>query len=98
MTTPFLAASDVPGELIPIVAIVMTFAWLIVKALISPFVRPKEKTDKSGKASAAESAKESSTPAGSDVAAIRQMQATLDRMEARVEALETILLERTRSK
>lgn len=95
MTTPFLAASDVPGELIPIVAIVMTFAWLIVKALISPFVRPKEKADKSGKATAPESPQDS-TPTGSDSAAIRQMQATLSRMEARVEALETILMERAR--
>lgn len=97
MTTPILAVNNVPSELIPIVAIVMTFAWLIVKALISPFVRPKEKPDKSGK-SAATAAPEESAPSANEAAAIRQMQATLARMEARVEALETILIERTRIK
>jgi len=96
MTTPILAVNNVPSELIPIVAIVMTFAWLIVKALISPFVRPKEKPDKSGKSAAA--APEESAPSANEAAAIRQMQATLARMEARVEALETILIERTRIK
>lgn len=96
MTTPILAVNNVPGELIPIVAIVMTFAWLIVKALISPFVRPKEKPDKSGKSAAAPAEETSSSAA--EAAAIRQMQATLARMEARVEALETILIERTRIK
>lgn len=94
MITPILAANNIPGELIPIVAIVMTFAWLIVKALISPFVRPKEKVDKNGKGAAVTDT--STAPASSDSAAIRQMQATLSRMEARVEALETILMERTR--
>ncbi len=92
---PFLARNDnIPDALIPIVAISLTFAWLIVKALVSPFVPVKDKDKNKGNGKGASS---SSAPSPAEADAIREMTQTLARMESRVEALETILIERTRS-
>lgn len=82
-----LASNDIPSEVIPIVAIVFTFVWLIIKTLVSPFVAAKANKKAGANAS----------PSGDEALLIRQMQQTLTKMEERVEALETILLEQSRS-
>lgn len=85
-----LASNDIPSEVIPIVAIVFTFVWLIIKTLVSPFVTAKANKN-------AAKAGGNATPSGDEALLIRQMQQTLTKMEERVEALETILLEQSRS-
>lgn len=79
------------SEVIPVVAIVFTFTWLIAKTLISPFAQAR-----ANKASAKSGAPGASS-SGEDLVLIRQMQKTLTKMEERVEALETILIEQSRS-
>ncbi len=73
---------------IPIVAIVFTFLWLIVKALMAPFT-----------ARAAKAPPPISTGGLSDEenAVLEKLQRTLTQMEDRVEALETILIEQRRT-
>ena len=76
------------SEAVPIVAIVFTFIWLIVKAIMAPL------TDRNKRAQSA--------PVGGlsdeEMAILEKLQRTLSQMESRVEALETILIEQTRSK
>ena len=86
-----LASNDIPSEVIPIVAIVFTFVWLIIKTLVSPFVQAKANKNAAAKAGG------NAAPSGDEALLIRQMQQTLTKMEERVEALETILLEQSRS-
>lgn len=86
-----LASNDIPSEVIPIVAIVFTFVWLIIKTLVSPFVAAKANKNAAAKAGA------NASPSGDEALLIQQMQQTLTKMEERVEALETILLEQSRS-
>jgi TolA-binding protein len=91
MLIPLLAESDISGDVVPIVAIAMTFTWLIVKALMAPFtqraaVKAKRAADQSGGLSEEEHA------------ALQNLQRTLTNMERRVESLETILIETQRAK
>lgn len=73
----------------PIVAIVFTFIWLIIKAIMAPI------TERSKRPQAAPGA----GGLGEEEAAIlEKLQRTLSQMESRVEALETILIETTHSK
>ncbi len=86
-----LLASSSHGDeflAIPIVAIVFTFLWLIVKALMAPF------TARAGKGA----------PVGQtgglteeEHLILDKLQRTLGQMEDRVEALETILIEQRRT-
>ena len=59
----------------------------ITKAIVEVNLRKNQANQAAGKGSGGPS----------DVTAIRQMQQTLTKMEERVEALETILIEHTRS-
>lgn len=79
------------SEVIPVVAIVFTFTWLIVKTLVSPFVQARANK------MAAKSSGTATPSTGEDSVLIRQMQKTLTKMEERVESLETILIEQSRS-
>jgi hypothetical protein len=79
------------SEAVPIVAIIFGCIFLIIKtitkAVVETNARKYDRAQAAGK-----------NPGGpSDVSAIRQMQQTLTKMEERVEALETILIEHTRS-
>ena len=84
---PLLLAEGDAAVAIPIVAIVFTFAWLIVKAIMRPF----SERILNGRA----------TPGGlsaEDQAVLARLHRTLTQMEARVDALETILVEQRRTK
>ncbi len=87
----FVASSTGLSDAVPIVAIVFGCGFLIVKtitkAIVEYNVRKGDRNPSAGKGAAGPS----------DVSAIRQMQQTLTKMEERVEALETILIEHTRS-
>ena len=80
------------SEAVPIVAIIFGCIFLSIKAITKAVVEMNVRKNERGGATAG---KGSSGP--SDVTAIRQMQHTLTKMEERVEALETILIEHTRS-
>ncbi len=74
---------------IPIVAIVFTFIWLITKAIMAPFshrVRQAQHTPAGGSGLSEE-----------EVAILQRLQRTLSQMESRVEALETILIDQSRT-
>lgn len=86
-----LGSSGYDSEVVPVVAIVFTFVWLIVKTLVSPFVQAKANKNAAAKAGN----NVGSSP--DEAVLIRQMQQTLTKMEERVEALETILLEQSRT-
>ena len=87
----FLATTRDLGDVVPIVAIVFGCGFLIVKTITKAIVDVNLKKNQTNPAAG----KSSGGP--SDVTAIRQMQQTLTKMEERVEALETILIEHTRS-
>lgn len=87
----FLATTRDLGDVVPILAIIFGVGFLIVKTITRAVVEVKLKKNQANPAAG----KGSGGP--SDVTAIRQMQQTLTKMEERVEALETILIEHTRS-
>lgn len=80
-----LASGEI--EAVPIVAIVFTFLWLIVKALMAPFAA---RTAKGGLPAGAAGLSEE------EHAILEKLQRTIVQMEDRVEALETILIEERR--
>ena len=85
---PILLAETELSEAVPIVAIVFTFIWLIVKAIMAPLTeRNKRPPSMLGSGLSDE-----------ETAILEKLQRTLSQMESRVEALETILIEQTRSK
>ena len=85
---PILLAETELSEAVPIVAIVFTFIWLIVKAIMAPLTeRNKRPQTVSGGGLSDE-----------EMAILEKLQRTLSQMESRVEALETILIEQTRNK
>ena len=73
---------------IPIVAIVFTFIWLIVKAIMAPF---HNKNRVAGQAVSGGGLSEE------EIAILQKLQRTLSQMESRVEALETILIDQNRT-
>ena len=79
------------SEAVPIVAIIFGVIFLIIKTITKAVLELNARKSERGQGSG----KSSGGP--SDVTAIRQMQQTLTKMEERVEALETILIEHTRS-
>ena len=87
----FLAASDL-SEAVPIVAIVFTFIWLIIKAIMAPL------TERSKRSRPPASAGYSGGFTEEELAVLEKLQHTLAQMESRVESLETILIEQTRTK
>ena len=77
------------SEAVPIVAIVFTFIWLIVKAIMAPLTeRNKRPQAASGGGGLSDE----------EMAILEKLQRTLSQMESRVEALETILIEPARGK
>ena len=84
----FIADSDL-SEAVPIVAIVFTFIWLIIKAIMAPLT---ERSKRPQPAASAGGLTED------ELVVLEKLQRTLAQMESRVESLETILIEQTRSK
>ena len=73
---------------VPIVAIVFTFIYLIVKAVMAPFNnRSRHAPPMSSGGGLTEE----------EVAVLQKLQRTLVQMESRVESLETILIEQSRT-
>ncbi len=74
---------------VPICAIVFTFIYLIIKAIMAPFTQRAKYAR--------------SIPQGGggltqeEIAVLQKLQRTLSQMESRVEALETILIEHART-
>jgi flagellar biosynthesis/type III secretory pathway M-ring protein FliF/YscJ len=88
---PILLARSDSVDAVPIVAIVFTFLWLMVKAMMAPFTqRAKLKANLDASRQGALSEEE--------VASLDNLQRTLANMERRVESLETILIETQRTK
>jgi flagellar biosynthesis/type III secretory pathway M-ring protein FliF/YscJ len=88
---PILIAHMDPDSAVPIVAIVFTFIWLIVKALMAPFTQRAAAKAKHAEANQGALSEE-------EHAALANLERTLANMERRVESLETILIETQRSK
>ena len=86
---PILLAESDLSEAVPIVAIVFTFIWLIVKAIMAPLTERNKRPP---------AAPGSGGLSDEEMAILEKLQRTLSQMESRVEALETILIEPTRSK
>ncbi len=89
-STVTVHSSGVPFEVVPITAIVFTFIYLIIKAIMAPFTQRARYGRQ--------------VPGGSgggltqeEVAVLQKIQRTLSQMESRVEALETILIEQART-
>ena len=76
---------------IPIVAIVFTFIWLITKAIMAPFSQRSRQTQQVPMGNMGGGLSEE------EVAILQKLQRTLSQMESRVEALETILIDQSRT-
>lgn len=76
------------GEVVPIVFFVFLFLYLIVRAIMAPFSRKNRGVQSSQPGNFA-----GGGFSQEEVALIQKMQRTLNQMETRVEALETILIE-----
>lgn len=81
-------SDDTVFAAIPIVAIVFTFLYLIVRALMAPF---SNRRNRGTPPSAGGFSDE-------EIAIVDKLQRTLAQMENRVESLETILIDQTRNK
>ena len=79
------------GTVVPIVAIVFVFLWLIIKALMAPFT---QRASRRGQAQATGSEALSEE----EQAVLLKLQRTIGQMESRIESLETILVEEHRTK
>ncbi len=73
---------------VPLAAIVFTFLYLIVKAIMAPF---HNKNQIAGQKNSGGGLTQE------EVAVLQKLQRTLSQMESRVEALETILIEQART-
>ena len=73
---------------VPVVAIVFTFIWLIIKAIMAPITERCKRAQVTSSGGLSEE----------ELAILEKLQRTLAQMESRVESLETILIETTRSK
>ena len=96
---PVLAASDI-AVAIPIVAIVFGCLVAIVKTIANAVNKRHEMNLKlrGVNLNAPPPIPTASGPlTGSDADSVRRMQAAVDRLEQRIEALETILIERSRA-
>lgn len=89
---------------VPIVAIVCTFAWLIVKALVSPFANRSDPPNGKGSpyrrwrsGPGGEAAPAAGGLSEEEQAILRRLQQTLVQMERRIESLETILIDQSRT-
>lgn len=79
---------------IPIVAIVFVFLWLIIKTLMAPFTQRNQ--SKPGRYAPPQAAPGGFTE--EEIALLQKLGQTLAQMERRVESLETILIDQTRTK
>ena len=87
------SGSDETGYVVPCMAIFFVFSWLIVKAVMAPF----NQRATARRAGAAPSA----TGQGlteDEQAILLKLQRTIGQMERRIESLETILIDETRTK
>ncbi len=85
------SSSDTGIEVVPIVAIVFVFLWLIVKALMAPFTqRAARRNDVPSNGAQVLSEDEQ--------AVLVKLQRTIVQMERRIESLETILIDEHRTK
>ena len=84
-----LVLADNEALAVPIVAIVFTFIWLIIKALMAPFIeRSRRQTILASSGGLTDE----------EHAVLEKLQRTIVNMERRVESLETILIETHRTK
>ena len=79
------------GTVVPIVAIVFVFLWLIVKALMAPFTQRATRR-RQGPSDGAQVLSEE------EQAVLGKLQRTIVQMERRIESLETILIDEHRTK
>ena len=84
-------SSDDAGIIVPCVAIFFVFSWLIIKALMSPF--SQRASNRKGAVPAAPS----QGLTDEEQAVLLKLQRTLVQMERRIESLETILIDQTRT-
>ena len=88
------SSDDVPFLALPIVTVCLVFFYLVVKAIMAPF------TQRASKRNAGQTA----TTGGSrglseeEQAILLKLQRTLGQMERRIESLETILIDQSRTK
>ena len=95
---------------IPIVAILCTFAWLIVRAIMAPFADRRDSGSQGGGKryrrwrngpGGGVFPDDDNAPAGGlteeEQAILRKLQTTITQMERRIESLETILIDQTRT-
>lgn len=75
---------------VPICAIVFTFIYLIIKAIMAPFTQRARYAKQAAGGNGGGLTQE-------EVAVLQKLQRTLSQMESRVEALETILIETART-
>ena len=87
------SSDDVPAVVVPCVAIFFVFSWLIIRSVMAPFNQR------------AAARRAGSTPPGpgaglteDEQAILLKLQRTLVQMERRIESLETILIDETRTK
>ena len=85
------SSSDSGIEVVPIVAIVFVFLWLIVKALMAPFTQRAARRGQTPPAGAQVLSEE-------EQAVLVKLQRTIVQMERRIESLETILIDEHRTK
>ena len=88
------SSDDVPAIVVPCLAIFFVFSWLIVKAVMAPFSQRTAARRAGGAAPP-------STGQGlteDEQAILLKLQRTLVQMERRIESLETILIDETRTK
>ncbi len=76
---------------VPIVAMVLVFLWLIIKALMAPFTQRAARRARS-ESTGAEALSEE------EQAVLLKLQRTITQMERRIESLETILIDKHRTK
>ena len=79
------------GTIVPVVAIVFVFVWLIVKALMAPFTQKAGRRARGMAGSAVGLSDE-------EQAVLLKLQRTIVDMEGRIESLETILIDEHRTK
>ena len=84
------SSDGMDGTVVPIVAIVFVFLWLIIKALMAPFTQRNARRAATTGGTQALSEEEQ--------AVLLKLQRTIVQMEQRIESLETILIDEHRTK
>lgn len=87
-------SEDVPFVILPITTVTLVFFYLVVKAIMAPFT---QRANKRGTVSTAAS-RGSRGLSDEEQAILLKLQRTLGQMERRIESLETILIDQSRTK